>query len=120
MAPKNTRKTTPTDAKSEGGLVPVKFEQVDADDVEVRRRNRSSRFTALKDALAGAKVGASFAIPVEGDTEEEQAQFRTTLYAYMSRFKLLVSCKMTTDGRVLVTKKDPSTKRIVTRKKKAS
>lgn len=115
------RKTKPAASEADSpDLKSVKFAPVEADDVELAGRHRSSKFGELKNALEEADVGDSFLTDSEGDDDKGRAQYRITLYAYMGRFGILVSCRPTKDGRILVTKRDPKTKRIVTRKRKAS
>ena len=116
------RKTTPkaTNDVDPSPIKPIKFDSIDPDEVELVGRHRSSKFEALKAALDDADIGDSFITDAEGNDAKEQAQYRITLYSYMTRFGILTSCKPTKDGRILVTKRDPKTKRIVTRKKKAS
>lgn len=113
-------KPAPAPAGDEPSVKNIAFAPVDADDVELLGRNRASKFGALKDALEKAKVGASFLTEAEGDDDKAKAQYRITLYSYMGRFNLLVSCKPTKDGKILVTKRDPATKRVVAPRKKKS
>lgn len=122
MAKTATRnKPAASSAETQDNPNAVAFQPVDASEVELAGRQRSSKFDALKAALEKAKVGQSFLTDNEGDDDKARTQYRITLYAYMARFGLLVSAKPTKDGKILVTKRDPSTKRVVApRKKKAS
>jgi hypothetical protein len=97
----------------------VAFKPANKDKIQLRRRERDSKFKALKDALESAKIGDGFTITPD---QENADQFRTTLYSYMRRFNILVSCKMTTDGQVYVEKKNIEDKREVAprAKRKAS
>lgn len=122
MATKTATRSKPAAAPAgtESNVKSIAFAPIDAEEVELAGRNRSSKFGAMKEALAKAKVGDSFVTDAEGEDDDQRAQYRITLYAYMNRFGILVSCKPTKDGRILVTKRDPSTKRKVERKKRAS
>lgn len=112
-------KKAPVASKEETGasLTPVSFKPVslkDKDKLQLRRRERDSKFRQLKEALDSAAVGDGFLIAPD---QENVDQFRTTLYSYMRRFNLLVSCKMTADGQVYVEKKDIADKRDVAPRK---
>jgi len=117
-----TGRKAPKEADNDSAaLTPVTFAAVSGKDkakLQLRRRERDSKFKALKDALDKAAIGDGFLIAPD---QENIDQFRTTLYSYMRRFNLLVSCKMTADGQVYVEKKDIADKRdVAPRKKKAS